>query len=66
VLVPKKAVVNRYENPRVFLGNSGAEIKVLVLGQTKNHLIIADDPRLPPGTRLRNRAVSRLELDRGP
>ncbi len=66
VLVPKQAVVNRYENPRVFLSESGAEIKVLVLGQTKDYLIIADHPRLPPGTRLRDQTATRLELDRGP
>ena len=50
--IPKKAVTSRYENPRVFLKETGAEIKVLVLGQTEHHLIIANDPRLPPGTRL--------------
>jgi RND family efflux transporter MFP subunit len=55
--IPKKAVISRYENPRVFLMESGAEVKVLVLGQTENHLIIADDPRLPPGTRLRDQAA---------
>jgi len=66
VLVPKQSVINRYENPRVFLNKSGAEIKVLVLGQTDSHLIIADDPRLPPGTRLRDKNTYRLELDRGP
>ena len=66
VLVPKQAVVNRYENPRVFLSESGAEIKVLVLGQTKDHLIIADNPRLPPGTRLRDQTATRLGLERGP
>lgn len=64
--IPKEAVVSRYENPRVFLEKSGAEVQVLVLGQTKDHLIIADDPRLPPGTRLRANAASRLQLDRGP
>ena len=51
--IPKKAITSRYENPRVFLKETGAEIKVLVLGQTQHHLIIADDPRLPPGTLLR-------------
>ena len=50
--IPKKAVTSRYENPRVFLKETGAEIKVLVLGQTEHHLIIANDPRLPPGIRL--------------
>jgi RND family efflux transporter MFP subunit len=50
--VPKRAVISRYENPRVFLKASGADVKVLVLGQTENHFIIADNPRLPPGTLL--------------
>jgi len=59
--IPKKAVISRYENPRVFLKDSGAEVKVLVLGQTENHLIIADDRRLPPGTRLRDPAAFRLK-----
>jgi len=57
--VPKQAVISRYENPRVFLKESGAEVRVLELGQTENHLIIADDPRLTPGTQLRAPAVSR-------
>ena len=50
--VPKKAVISRYENPRVFLKKSGAEVKVLILGQTENHIIIANHPKLPPGTLL--------------
>jgi RND family efflux transporter MFP subunit len=61
VWVPKQAVIGRYENPRVFLKKTGAEVKVLVLGQTENHFIIADDPRLPPGTVLQAPAASRLE-----
>jgi RND family efflux transporter MFP subunit len=59
--IPKEAVISRYENPRVFLTESGAEVKVLVLGQTENHLIIADDRRLPPGTRLRAPDAFRLK-----
>ncbi len=64
--IPKEAVISRYENPRVFLTESGAEVKVLVLGQTENHLIIADDRRLPPGTRLRAAVRSRPKLNREP
>ena len=63
--IPKKAVVSRYENPRVFLKKSGEEVKVLVLGQTENHLIIADDPRLPPGTLLRENAALRMRPYQG-
>ncbi len=55
--VPKRAVISRYENPRVFLKDSGAGVKVLVLGQTEEHFIIADNPRLPPGTLLRTPAA---------
>jgi RND family efflux transporter MFP subunit len=66
LLVPKQAVTSRYENPRVFLEESGAEVKILVLGQTENHLIIADDPRLPPGTRLRAPVGSRPKQNQEP
>jgi hypothetical protein len=57
--VPKKAVISRYDNPRVFLKESGADVKVLVLGQTEDHFIIADNPRLPPGTLLQAPAALR-------
>ena len=60
--VPTQAVISRYENPRVFLKKSGSEVKVIVLGQTENYFIIADDPRLPPGTLLRKPAVSQPSL----
>jgi len=67
--VPKQAVISRYENPRVFLKASGEEIQVLVLGQAENHLIIAEDPRLLPGTVLRSAATARAaataEQDQG-
>ncbi|CAB1081610.1 hypothetical protein D1AOALGA4SA_9257 [Olavius algarvensis Delta 1 endosymbiont] len=61
--VPKQAVISRYENPRVFLKASGDEVQVLVLGQTENHLIIAEDPRLPPGTALRAPAAARAKAN---
>ncbi len=64
--VPKKAVTSRYENPRVFLKASDTEIQVLVLGQTENHLIIADDPRLPPGTLLREPTSRQPKLRQDP
>jgi RND family efflux transporter MFP subunit len=56
--IPRQAVVSRYENARVFLKTSGKEIKVLILGQTENHIIVAEDPRLPPGTPLRKPPAS--------
>ena len=65
VWVPMQAVISRYENPRVYLKETGAEIKILVLGQTDSHLIIADDPRLLPGTLLRPQTRVRLEPYQG-
>ncbi len=50
--VPRAAVVNRYENPRVTRKDTGETIPVLVLGDTDDHLIIQSDPRLPVGTAL--------------
>jgi RND family efflux transporter MFP subunit len=64
--VPKQAVISRYENPRVFLAASGEEVQVLVLGQTESHLIIADDPRLLPGTALRAPAAVRAKAATAP
>ena len=64
--VPKQAVISRYDNPRVFLKKSGAEVKVLVLGQTESQLIIADNPRLPPGTALRLPAAVRSDRAQEP
>ncbi len=50
--VPRSAVVNRYENPRVVLRESGETVGVLVLGESNDHLIVAEDPKLPVGTPL--------------
>ena len=50
--VPKAAVVNRYENPRVRLADTGEEVPVLVLGETNSHLRIAENPKLRPGMAL--------------
>ncbi len=52
ILVPKAAVLNHYENPRVFLRPEGDEVQVLILGDSGDHLILADNPRLPPGAEL--------------
>jgi multidrug efflux pump subunit AcrA (membrane-fusion protein) len=51
--VPKAAVVNRYENPRVRLKDTGEEVPVLVLGETNSHLRIAENPKLRPGMALK-------------
>ncbi|MFC1858674.1 efflux RND transporter periplasmic adaptor subunit [Thermodesulfobacteriota bacterium] len=50
--VPKAAVINRYDNPRVKLKKSGKEIKVIILGESNDHLLIAETDRLSPGMEL--------------
>ena len=50
--VPKAAVITRYENPRVKLRSSGEEIRVMILGESNNHFIIADHQQLSPGVEL--------------
>lgn len=50
--IPKAAVINRYENPRVKIKSTGEEIAVIVLGETTDHLMIGDNRRLAPGVEL--------------
>lgn len=52
LLIPKAAVVSRYENPRVTLKADGKAINVMILGETNGNYIIADDKRLAIGTEL--------------
>jgi hypothetical protein len=50
--VPRAAVINRYENPRVKIKSTGEEISIIVLGESNEHLIIGDKPQLTPGVEL--------------
>ena len=50
--IPKAAVINRYENPRVKIKSTGEEVAVIVLGETNDHLMIGDNRRLAPGVDL--------------
>jgi hypothetical protein len=50
--VPKSAVVDRFENPRVRLKNTEEEIQIIVLGETNSRLRISEHPRLRPGVEL--------------
>jgi RND family efflux transporter MFP subunit len=50
--VPKAAVINRYENPRVKIKSTGEEIAVIVLGESNDHLSIGDNRQLVPGVEL--------------
>jgi hypothetical protein len=50
--VPRRAVINRYENPRVRLQNSGEMVPIIILDESNDHFIIAEDGKLLPGMAL--------------
>jgi multidrug efflux pump subunit AcrA (membrane-fusion protein) len=50
--VPKVAVINRYENPRVKIKSTGEEVSVIVLGETNDYLTLGDNRQLAPGVEL--------------
>jgi hypothetical protein len=52
IQVPKAAVFNRYENPRVKIKTTGETINVTLMGESDGRFIIADHPKLTPGTEL--------------
>ena len=50
--VPKAAVITRYENPRVRIRSTGKEVRVMILGESNDHFIIAENQQLSPGVEL--------------
>ncbi len=52
LLIPKDAVVSRYENPKVTVKGTEKTVNVMILGETNGAFIIADNPELPIGTEL--------------
>jgi multidrug efflux pump subunit AcrA (membrane-fusion protein) len=50
--VPRAAVVDRYENPRVRIKNTGESVQVLILGESDGYFVIDEHPKLAPGTPL--------------
>lgn len=50
--IPKAAVTNRYDNPRVTLQSSGETINVMILSEVNDHIVIAKDKRLEIGMAL--------------
>ncbi|GAB6095333.1 hypothetical protein JCM14469_15850 [Desulfatiferula olefinivorans] len=50
VLIPRKAVKNRFGNPKVTLKQTGEQVPVMILGENGDHLIAALNDRLSPGT----------------
>jgi len=56
LMVPRTAVVQRYDNPFVVLQSDGRRVPVVVLGETADHVLIADHALLKPGMALRQGA----------
>ncbi len=52
VWVPRAAVIDRYENPRVRAKGAEAPVNILILGESNGHYIVADHPDLQVGTEL--------------
>jgi len=52
LLVPRAAVSWRYENPRVTLRATGEKVPLIVVDESGDSLVVADDGRLRPGDEL--------------
>jgi len=53
--IPKAAVINRYDNPRIRIKETGEELQILILGESNDHVLVGDSPRLKPGLELSDR-----------
>jgi hypothetical protein len=49
---PKAAVINRYDNPRVILAETGEAVPVLIVGQSDGYFFLSETAPLKPGTKL--------------
>ncbi len=50
--IPKAAVINRYENPRVTIKPTGEKVNIIVLGETDGYLIVSQNDKLETGMEL--------------
>lgn len=53
LLIPKEAVINRYDNPKVVLAENGKTVRLLILGEEKEDFVAAEVEGLSPGVRLK-------------
>jgi hypothetical protein len=53
LLIPKEAVINRYDNPKVVLAENGKTVRLLILGEEKEDFVAAAVEGLSPGVRLK-------------
>ncbi|MCG6894055.1 MAG: HlyD family efflux transporter periplasmic adaptor subunit [Desulfobacteraceae bacterium] len=51
--IPKEAVINRYDDPRVILAESGETVRLLILDEENGDFVAAAKEGLTPGTRLK-------------
>ncbi len=52
ILVPRAAINDRYQNPRVSIKATGEVVQVIVTGESGDYAIVAEDGRIAPGTEL--------------
>jgi RND family efflux transporter MFP subunit len=52
ILVPRAAVIDRYDNPTVTVRQTGEKVHLLVIGESDDYVAAAEDLRLLPGTEL--------------
>lgn len=52
LLIPKRAVTSRFENPRVKLKKNGQFVQIIILGETQEAFIVGQNSVLTPGVRL--------------
>lgn len=52
ILVPRAAITERYENPRVKIKATGEVVRVVITGESGQYAIVAEDGRIAPGTEL--------------
>ncbi|MCP4348148.1 MAG: HlyD family efflux transporter periplasmic adaptor subunit [Desulfobacterales bacterium] len=55
LLVPKAAVTNRYDNPRVTTGETGETVNVMILGESGDNIVIAEHEKLFVGMELKSK-----------
>jgi len=53
LLIPKAAVTNRYENPRVTIQDTGESVPVIIIGESETSFTIAENKKLFPGIELK-------------
>lgn len=59
LMVPRSCVTQRYDNPYVVLHPEGRKVPIVILGESGDQVLIADQTGLEPGTVLQRRPTIR-------